>query len=65
MEQNLLNIAHLMHGELCNCDDKTCTLEGELYDWLHDGDAASLTEVDVPALVKEWQAIPEPERDEE
>jgi hypothetical protein len=53
--ENLLTIAEQMHSELCGCDDKTCMLTDEIYDWLYNGDAAYLADVDVPDLIKEWK----------
>lgn len=55
-EKLLLKIAQTMHGELCDCDDKTCELTGEIYDWLYNADQPdALTLEDVPALIKEWK----------
>lgn len=53
--KKLSKIAELMHGELCNCDDKYCTLENEIFNWLYNGDAENLTEADVPDLIGEWR----------
>jgi hypothetical protein len=55
MNDTLLNIASQMHSELCGCDDKNCTLTDEIFDWLYNGDAALLTESDIPDLLKEWR----------
>jgi hypothetical protein len=55
MNANILRIAEQMHSELCGCDDKTCTLTDEIYDWLYNGDATFITNADVPGLLKEWK----------
>jgi hypothetical protein len=55
MYDKLLKIAEQMHSELCGCDDKNCTLTDEIYDWLYNGDAASLTYGDLPDLIEEWK----------
>jgi len=55
MSTTMLEIAQKMHDEVCGCDDKTCTLTDEIYDWIYNGDAHNLTLDDVPDLVGEWK----------
>jgi hypothetical protein len=31
------SVATAIHGEVCDCDDKTCETTGEIRDWLKDG----------------------------
>lgn len=64
-EYRLTEIARAMHGEICDCDDKTCEMTTEIYDWLYNGDAANLTMADVPDLVKEWKEYNTPAETEE
>lgn len=58
-EERLLSIARQMHGDLCDCDDKRCTLTGEIYDWLVEGDLDDNPSVE--QLVSEWREYAAPD----
>jgi hypothetical protein len=38
VDTSLEELAHFMHDELCNCDDKNCENETLILDWLKSGD---------------------------
>lgn len=46
-DTNLEDLAHFVHGEICNCDDKTCTVETDVLDWLKAGDPYGMRIADV------------------
>ncbi len=52
-DTRLLALAEAIHGEVCGCDNKRCTLTGEIYDWLYSGDVDDDATVD--DLVAEWR----------
>ncbi len=51
----LRSITWKLHGEVCDCDSKRCTLWSEIHDWLADGDF-NLQPYMLVELVTEWKA---------
>ena len=43
IDTNLEHLARFIHGEICDCDDKNCTIETEILDWIKDGDPFGMT----------------------
>ena len=42
-DTDLQELAHYIHGEICDCDDKYCTIETEILDWLKMGNPLGMT----------------------
>jgi len=54
IDEAVLDIAKRIHGEVCDCDDKNCTITGEIYDWLVMGDVTPDNAPPLQELVDEW-----------
>jgi hypothetical protein len=53
-DTNLNDLAHFVHGEICDCDDKTCTVETEILEWLKEGDPHGMTVGEITAEAIEF-----------
>ena len=45
-DPKLVALTREIHGEVCGCDDKRCTLHQRIYDWLAEGDLSDNPSVD-------------------
>jgi hypothetical protein len=58
--ERLVALAHAIHGEVCDCDDKGCTVESDMYAWLEAGDAGEgRTVADLAAEWRDYAQAPE------
>ena len=55
IDERLLSLSREIHGEVCGCDNKRCTVTGEIYDWLESGDGGEGRAM--ADLVTEWQEL--------
>lgn len=52
-DARMLALANAVHDEVCGCDNKRCSVTGEIYEWLSEGDGGDGRAL--ADLVAEWR----------